>query len=84
MTLAAGIASLAGPTVFALSETGHLGLFESAPISPMLPVAALAAFGAGVGVVAICGGAKIAGVFCLLANASVFVLYRLIVKVALC
>ena len=78
ITLAAGIASLAGPCSAAVSETGHLHFFASGPLFEMWLLAAIAAFGAGIGVLSIYRGAKVAGVVCLLTNAPVLALYGFI------
>ena len=78
ITLAAGISSFAGPSGAALSETGHLHLFESAPLFEMWLLATIAAFGVGIGLLSIHRGAKFAGMVCLLTNAPVLVLYGFI------
>jgi hypothetical protein len=78
ITLAAGIMSLAGPTVAGLSETGHLRFFASAPLLETWLVATIAALGVGIGIFAIFRGAKVAGVVCLLTSAPVLALYGFI------
>jgi hypothetical protein len=75
ITLATGITSLAGPSAVALSETGHLHVFASAPLFEMWLVATIVALGVGIGVLSIYRGAKVAGVFCLLTNTPVLPLY---------
>jgi len=78
ITLTAGIASLAGPSGAALSETGHLHLLASAPLLEMWLLATLAAFGVGIGVLSIYRGTKVAGMVCVLTNAPVLALYGFI------
>lgn len=78
ITLAAGITSLVGPTGAALSETGHLHLFASAPLLEMWLLATIAVFGVGIGVLSIYRGAKVVGTVCLLTNALVLALYGFI------
>lgn len=79
-TLVAGIACLAGPSVAALSELGHLRFFESLPgLWGVAAIGAIAAFGVGIGVLSIYRGAKVAGVVCLLTNAPVLAVYGFIV-----
>lgn len=80
MTLIAGITSLIGPTCAALSETGHLELFQSVngAFLEMLVLAIIGAFGVGIGAFAIWKGAKVAGIICFLTNGAVLALYGFI------
>jgi hypothetical protein len=78
ISLIAGITSLVGPTCTALYEKGHYSFIESDPLLEIWVMAAIAAFGVGIGVFSICRGAKVAGVICFLTNAPVFALYGFI------
>lgn len=80
MTLIAGITSLIGPTCAALSETGHLELFQSVngALLELLVLAIIGAFGVGIGAFAIWRGAKVAGIVCFLTNGAVLALYGFI------
>ena len=76
MTLVAGVTSLVGPTCAALREANHLPRLD--PYLEVWLLAAIGAFGVGIGVLSICRGAKVAGIVCFLTNAAVLGLYGFI------
>jgi hypothetical protein len=77
MTLAAGIASLIGPTTAAVFQTPHLELLPD-PLMEVWLVAIIGVFGVVVGILSIWRGTIIAGIVCVLANGAVAGLYGLI------
>ena len=77
-TLIAGITSLTGPVGAVLSETGHLRFSLDSPLSAMWGLAAIAAVGVVIGILAVWKGARAAGIVCILTNLVVLVLYGFI------
>jgi hypothetical protein len=76
--IVAAVSALAGPAAVLLYENGRLRVFSNYHVGDAWFVAAVAAVGVGVGVVALFRGAKAAAVVSMIANGTVLALYAFI------
>lgn len=69
------VSAAIGPAAAALHEAGSLRIFPGEPLGDVWLVAAAAAVGAGVGILAFKHGARLSGIFAVVSNAIVLALY---------